>query len=64
MITLDTETNTVDLETEDFKLLGERFVLKIRALSSDYGEIEVDSFLLMITLTTTGPEFIEPPTGD
>ena len=64
MIDLDAESQSISIETDDFSLLGLSFVLKIKAFSSQYENVDVKSFTLVMTLTTTGPEFIYAPTAD
>ena len=64
MVDLDPESQSISIETDDFTLLGFNFVLKIKAFSSQYENIDVKSFTLVMTLTTTGPEFIYAPTAD
>lgn len=63
MVTLDPDSKTMSLESDDFNLLGESFVLKIYAHSSYYEVTEVNPMVLVITLSTTGPNFTKPPSA-
>ena len=52
------------METKDFNLLGNTFVIVIKGWSDSYlPTTEVKPFALAMTLKTTGPEFVQPPTA-